>query len=186
MNIDHSIIWRRLDIPGHETARIYGDGDRWYLDGAAIFVFEHKPCRLEYLIECGPDWRTAFVNIDGWVGDDLIEIEISVSDRGGWVLNGEKIAAVRGCSDIDLNFSPVTNLLPIRRLNISAGELKKVRAAWLRFPSFDLEPLDQIYTALDETTVLYESGSGTRFTTELKVDGTGLVVEYPGYWKSEP
>ena len=65
---DHSILWRRLDTSGHETARVYGDEDGWYLDGSAIFLYEGNPCRLEYLIECDPDWRTRSATVDGWVG----------------------------------------------------------------------------------------------------------------------
>ena len=69
--------------------------------------------------------------------------------------------AVAGCVDLDLNFSPSTNLLPIRRLNLSVGQEAAVRAAWLRFPSFILEPLEQLYRRVDATTYRYESaGAG--------------------------
>ena len=184
MDNERSIIWKRLDVPGHEAVRLYCDEDGWYLDGAAIFVHDKEVCRIEYLIECDLDWRTVFVSLDGWVGDDLIDLEINVDDDRTWTLNGDKIGAVRGCIDIDLNFSPVTNLLPIRRLGLISGESKAVRAAWLRFPSFELEPLDQTYTRLNETTVRYESGGGN-FVTELLVDELGLVTKYPEYWTIE-
>ena len=99
-------------------------------------------------------------------------------------MNGEEIDEVEGCIDIDLNFSPVTNLLPIKRSNIAAGRSDDVRAAWLRFPSFKLEPLEQTYTRLDETTYRYES-SGGKFVCELKINGAGLVASYPGFFEIE-
>ena len=181
---DHSILWRRLDTSGHESARVYGDEDGWYLDGAAIFLHEGSPCRLEYLIECDPDWRTRSATIDGWVGEDIIEIEIAVSEEGVWYLNDEEIEAVEGCDDIDLNFSPITNLLPVRRLEIQSGGKEPVSAAWLRFPSFTLERLDQTYARLDDSTVRYESRDG-KFTRELKVNAAGLVLNYPDFWIAE-
>jgi hypothetical protein len=184
MSSEHSAIWRRIDMPGHEAVRVYGDGDGWYLDGAAVFLYEGKPCRLEYLIECDLDWRTAFISVDGWVGDEAVEHEIEVNQGDVWYLNGEEVPAVRGCIDIDLNFSPVTNLLPLRRLKPGVGEFKTVRAAWLRFPTFALEPLEQIYTRLDTATVRYDSGNG-RFVRELKVNEAGLVIDYPDYWTLE-
>lgn len=184
MDEEHSIIWRRLDMPGHESARVYGDEDGWYLDGAAVFLFEGKPCRLEYLVQCDPDWQTAFVTIDGWVGDQAIELEISTAAGDVWYLGDDEVSAVDGCVDIDLNFSPVTNLLPVRRLNLAVGDSKTVRAAWLRFPSLQLEPLDQTYTRIDDTTLRYESGGG-RFSTEIKIDHSGLVIEYPNFWLRE-
>lgn len=183
MDEEHSIIWRRLDKPGHESARVYGDGEGWYLDGAAIFLHEHQPCRLEYLIQCGMDWQTEFVSVDGWVGDEVVEIEIEVNKGDVWLLNGDEITSVQGCIDIDLNFSPVTNLLPLRRLDLAVGESQTVRAAWLRFPSFELEALDQIYTRIDETTVRYESGG--KFAAEFTVNDAGLVINYPEIWINE-
>ncbi len=180
---DHSILWRRIDTSGHETARVYGDDDGWYLDGSAIFLYEGSPCRLEYLIECDPDWSTRSVTIDGWVGEDVIECEISVSDDGMWYLNDQEIRTVEGCVDIDLNFSPVTNLLPLKRLELGVGESQDVRAAWLRFPSFSLEPLEQRYSRIDNSIYNYQSKTG--FEKDITVDNFGLVTEYPDFWIQE-
>jgi hypothetical protein len=40
--------------------------------------------------------------------------------------NGAAVSAVEGCIDIDLKYSPSTNLLPIRRLNLAIGESAEV------------------------------------------------------------
>lgn len=174
------MLWRRIDTTGLETVRIYSDDDGWILDGAAIFVHEGTACRLEYFIECDSDWGTVSVSVDGWVGDEAVDIEIEAEEDGSWFLNGREIAAVSGCVDIDLNFSPATNLLPLKRLDIGIGESETVRSAWLKFPSFELEPLEQSYTRIDETTVRYESGGG-KFVRDLKVNEDGIVVEYPDW-----
>jgi hypothetical protein len=91
---------------------------------------------------------------------------------------------VRGCTDLDLNFSPSTNLLPIRRLNLEIGQEAEVKAAWLRFPSFELEPLFQVYRRLGESVFRYESGGGS-FIAHLEVDASGFVTNYPGLWQAE-
>lgn len=184
MDDDHSILWRRLDMPGHESARVYGDDDGWYLDGAAIFLQGDKPCRLEYFIECDPDWHTTTVIVDGWVGDDVVAHEVTVNEQGVWLLDDVEIPAVKGCIDIDLNFSPITNLLPVRRLDLTVGRSAEVRAAWLRFPSFELEPLEQTYTRIDDTTLKYESHNG-EFVRELRINEAALVLEYPDFWVNE-
>ena len=169
-------------MPGHEAVRIYESEDGWLLDGAAIFLYDGKPCRLEYLVECDPEWRTWFATIDGFRGDDVVAIEIEI-DGDVWTLNGEEVDAVRGCVDIDLNFSPVTNLLPVKRLDLKVGEEKEVRAAWLRFPSFSLEPLEQSYKRIDNSLFNYRSSSG--FETTIKVDSNGLALEYGDIWVRE-
>ena len=181
---DQTILWRRLDTSGHESARVYADDDGWYLDGSAIFLHEGVPCRLEYLIECDLEWQTTFASIDGWLGDEVIAYEIEVDEDRTWFVNGEEAPGVEGCADIDLNFSPITNLLPLRRLDLKNGEAKSVRAAWLRFPSFELEPLEQTYTRVDESTVEYASRNG-EFFRSLKVNEAGLVIEYPDFWTAE-
>lgn len=88
------------------------------------------------------------------------------------------------CIDLDLNFSPSTNLLPIRRLGLAVGQEAEVKAAWLRFPSFTLEALKQLYRRIDVATYRYESAGG-RFVTELQVNEVGLVTRYPNFWQVE-
>jgi len=173
-------LWQWIDRPGHEASRLTRQGGGWLLAGTAAFAHEAKPCALTYAIECDAEWRTKRARVDGWVGERDIAIEIHVND--GWWMNGSEVAAVRDCIDVDLNFSPSTNLLPIRRLNLRVGEEASVRAAWLRFPSFALEPLAQRYTRIDETHVRYQSiASG--FEALLTVDSDGMVNDYPGVWR---
>jgi hypothetical protein len=84
--------------------------------------------------------------------------------------------------DVDLEISPSTNTLPIRRLNLAIGESRELTAAWVRFPELTVEPLAQRYTRLAERRYRYESVvSG--FTAELEVDDLGLVVTYEGLWQ---
>jgi hypothetical protein len=91
---------------------------------------------------------------------------------------------VAGCIDLDLNFSPSTNLLPIRRLDLAIGQEAEVQAAWLRFPSFTLERLEQLYRRIDVATYRYESAGG-KFVTELQVNAAGFVTHYPNAWQVE-
>jgi hypothetical protein len=59
-----------------------------------------------------------------------------------------------------------------------------VSAAWVRFPDFTLERLEQTYTRLTENSYRYESGGG-KFRCDLKVDASGLVLDYPGLWTAD-
>jgi len=179
-----SILWRRLDRPGHEAARLIRQPSGWQLSGSAVFLHEQQPCRLDYQIGCDAGWRTVSAHVSGWVGDETIAVEIKVDAAQRWYMNGEERLEVEGCTDLDLNFSPSTNLLPIRRLNLAISEAATVKAAWLRFPSFQLEPLEQVYRRLETTSYRYESAGG-RFVTELQVDAAGFVTDYPNIWTRE-
>ena len=118
------------------------------------------------------------------VGDHVIEIELTVSPDRRWLLNGKESPEVAGCIDLDLNFSPSPNLLPIRRLDLAVGQEMEVRVAWLGFPSFILEPLVQRYRRIDEISYRYESAGGS-FVTELRVNAEGFVTKYPNIWEAE-
>ena len=180
---ERAIIWQRLDRPGHEAVRLFFADSRWHLIGTAIFLDPSRPCRLNYQIECDNNWRTISTRVEGWVSTLLIEIDILVDANGRWNMNGNDCPQVAGCIDIDLNFSPLTNLLPIRRLKLDIGQESPVRAAWLRFPSFELELLEQTYRRTGEISYRYESAGG-KFVSDLEVDDFGLVVSYPGLWQT--
>jgi hypothetical protein len=181
---EESILWRRLDRPGHEAARLSRMGGGWNLSGTAVMAHEGQPCRLDYSIVCDSGWRTSGATIEGWVGSETIRFEITAGSSGAWRMNGSNRPEVEGALDLDLNFSPSTNLLPIRRLDLAVGEEARVRAAWLRFPSFALEPLEQSYRRVAESRYRYESAGG-RFVADLEVNAAGFVTLYPGFCQED-
>lgn len=179
------MLWRGIDLRGHEACRLYQVGTEWRLEGTAVFSSHNRVCGLSYLVACDSSWNTLRGMISGWFGDDSVKIELSVDPLyHRWQKNGVEKPDVSGCIDLDLNFSPSTNLLPIRRLNLGLGQQAEVKAAWLRFPSFELEPLSQVYTRLDEFTYRYSSAGG-KFVRDLTVNKFGFVTDYPGLWQAE-
>jgi hypothetical protein len=98
-----------------------------------------------------------------------------VDGEGNWSHDGQRLAQVAGCIDVDLEWSPSTNTLPIRRLGLAPGETKSVAAAWVRFPSLEVQRLEQSYERLAER---------RRFTADLAVDDDGMVLQYGVNWKA--
>lgn len=183
-SMSQSIIWRGIYFRGHEACRLLQRDNEWFLEGTAVFFGDEHSCRLSYLISCDSRWNTLRGSVSGWVGNQDVNVEVTVDEFHHWQLNGRNEAAADGCVDLDLNFSPVTNMLPIRRLNLAVGEQAEVKAAWLRFPSFELEPLLQVYSRLDEFRYRYSS-SGGKFVRDLTVNEVGFVVDYPGFWAAD-
>jgi hypothetical protein len=178
------VLWRRLDAPGHESARLVRRAAGWQLQGCAVFLQDGEPCRLEYAVACDAAWRTTSADVHGWMGARAIDLALAVDGAARWTRDGDPAPAVAGCLDVDLSFSPSTNLLPIRRLGLDVGQRAAVRAAWVRVPNWSLEVLPQVYTRTAERTYTYESDGG-RFRAELEVDEEGLVTRYPGLWERE-
>jgi hypothetical protein len=179
-----AMLWRRLDQPGHDAARLVERADGATLEGTAVFVEGGRPCRLDYRVECDAAWRTVAARVVGWLGDVAVDVTLAVDRERRWSLDGRSCPQVAGCDDVDLSFTPATNLLAIRRTGVAIGQRVAVRAAWLDFPVIALQPLEQIYGRLTDTSWRYESGGGT-FTARLETGAAGFVTAYPGLWQQE-
>jgi hypothetical protein len=178
-----TVVWQRLDEPGHDSARLSLESPHWRIAGTAVFARERRPCRLDYAVLCSTSWNTVSARVSGWLGDDLVDVELTVDAARRWTMNGVECPAVTGCLDVDLHFTPATNTLPIRRLELAIGREAPVRAAWLS-PDFSMQPLEQVYRRTGPATYRYESNGG-RFTAELEVAEAGLVTSYEGLWRAE-
>lgn len=195
---DHAtILWQRLDLPGHDIASLRHDAAPavhsadgvasvagWHLSGVAVLAHASRPSRMEYDIVCDSSWVTRSCTLRGYIGATPVALDITRNSRAEWTVGGAPAHMLNGCDDIDLGFTPATNLLPIRRLDLPIGAKAPVRAAWVKFPDLTLEVLEQTYTRLAHDRYLYESAGGA-FRRELLVDDVGFVVEYPDFWRAE-
>jgi hypothetical protein len=154
MPMTEIMLWRRVDLPGHEIAMLAAFDKGWKMSGTTIFSSEQGPCKLDYVVICDSTWRTNSARITGVIGGDEVDLAVSADAERKWHLNGVECGAVQGCIDIDLGFSPSTNLLPIRRLALDVGEEAAVKAAWLPFPSLRFELLPQLYRRDGDRTYL--------------------------------
>ena len=178
------VLWRRLDVPGHDSARLTFHRGRRHLAGTAVYAQDGRACRLDYEVTCDERWRTMSAVVDGWIGGEGVHLTLLVDAAGRWSCNGRNVLECAGCVDVDLSFTPATNLLPIRRLALDAGDESRVVAAWLRVPELTLSPLEQRYRRLDAERYAYESRNG-EFTAELTVNAAGFVTRYPPLWTEE-
>jgi hypothetical protein len=179
-----TILWRRKDRLGLEASSIEHGNPNWHIQGTVLVEEEGMPCRFDYAVVCDGAWRTLWARVSGWMGRVQVNHRVSRNLAGEWRHNGNPCPAVQGADDIDLAFTPATNLLPIRRLGLAVGGSAPVRAAWLRFPDFTLVPLDQVYRRETETRYRYESGGGS-FTATLDVNSDGIVLRYGEIWSAE-
>ena len=176
-----AVLWRRTDITGLEYFTLTGEPDAPMLAGTVIAMPDESPLRVEYAIRCTGAWRTAQTMVEMLHGGVRRSLQLTSTEALEWHRDGTHVAALDGCDDVDLSITPSTNTLPIRRLALAIGESRAVTAAWIRFPSLEIAPLDQRYTRVGERRYRYESGGGA-FVAELEVDDRGIVVDYPPAW----
>lgn len=89
--------------------------------------------------------------------------------------------ALAGALDCDLGLCPVTNTMPIRRLELLASAVPPTPLvmAWVEVPSLRVIRSDQVYaSSVEAGRVSYRSYSRD-FHAELSVDDDGVVLDYP-------
>ena len=175
-------LWRWLQGTGFERFEFVRAADEWLFRGTILTLANHVPAEARYEIVSDSSFRTrcAQVSLRDATGERALAI---VAENGRWFSNGSEIGAVSGAIDIDLGWSPSTNTLPIRRLNLEIGRSSgEFRAAWVRFPDLTLQPLPQEYVRLAERRYRYSSRGGA-FVANLQVDSEGLVLDYEGFWQ---
>jgi hypothetical protein len=180
-----SILWRRLDTPGHDACRLERDSAGWRLEGAAVFRHEGAAAQLAYRVVCDLQWRTQHGEVHGWLGADAVDLMIAKTDAGGWMVNGAVAANPGNCVDLDFGFTPATNLLQLRRLALNAGQAADAPAAWLDVSARALELLPQRYERRTDATYWYEAPS-VGYAALLEVAPSGFIRRYPGLWEEEP
>jgi hypothetical protein len=180
------ILWRRLDLPGHDAASIRISGEGTVLSGMAVFQ-EGAPTALGYVVHADREWRTTEARVRGWYGWESIDLRLRRDDAGTWTVNDVICPGVEGCIELDLSFTPATNLLPLRRLALAVGRSAEVRSAWLEWPGVQLTPLVQRYSRRSEYDYEYESDlpGGELFRSTLRVQPEGWVLDYAGLWRAE-
>lgn len=117
-------------------------------------------------------------------GVQPVALSIERTNTGLWTLNGLVVSRLENCVDLDLGFTPATNLLPIRRLNLVEGQSAEVPAAWLNVAAGTLDVLPQRYQRRSKVTYWYEAPS-VHYAALLEVASTGFVLQYPRLWEVE-
>lgn len=179
-----SFRWRRLDLPGTDRATLTTTETGYLLLGHAQFLDRHRSVDLRYSVQTSPTWRTQRAHVEGIGPEGPVLLDVTHVPDQPWILNGEAFSSLAGCEDIDLGFTPSTNLVSLRRLHLELGASAEVTAAWLEYPGLRLAPLRQVYDRLPDGRYAYRCPD-LPFQAMLKVNEEGFVTSYPPLWEPE-
>ncbi len=174
--------WQRLDRPGSDACRLLQHDDGWQLKGHAVFDHDGDPAALRYTIDCNHHWHTRKGRVEGWIGRTEVDLRIDHPPQGNWKLNGTAYPALADCVDLDLAFTPATNVLPLRRLRLPEGRDIPAPAAYLNLTASVLDRLDQTYRRLTPTTVAY-AAPAFGYAAHLEHVPVGFITDYPNLWR---
>jgi hypothetical protein len=179
-------VWISEDEPGIEDVQITHEPTKGTeFSGAVVRLWEGRPLRVTYNLVCDTGWRVRELQMAGEseaVGYHTLHL---ISDgAGNWHDDKDQpLDALQGCIDVDIMLTPLTNTLPIRRLQLAPGESREISVVYVAAPDLSVRPFRQRYTRLDDGQRYRYESLDSGFTAELPVDDDGLVVDYPGIWR---
>jgi uncharacterized protein len=138
--------------------------------------------RLDYRLDASSEWVTRRLEVEAGGEDWSRRFELTRDGEGTWRTSGAEEEALQGAVDCDLAFSPLTNLMPIRRhgLHEHPGQRDFVMA-WVTVPDLEVHASRQRYEHVRPGVVRFtDLGMHAGFTAELALDADGVVLEYPG------
>jgi hypothetical protein len=180
-----AFFWRKMDNPGADSCRLIKLSSGWRLSGAAVFWEAPHACHFHYDVVADVAFRTKSATVVGYLGKKAIDIQIRSAGTGSWRVNGALNSKVAECIDVDLGFTPATNLLALRRLALKVGQHAEAPAAYLEFPSLRFTKLPQRYERTGRTAYAYEAPT-VGYSGTLQVSPIGAIVQYPGLFELVP
>ena len=177
---NHEIVWSGIRTSSLDYCTVRRENGGWLFAGLLIVKPKANPFAVRYEISTDERFNTRSLNIEK---TELgLEKRVKIESRhGSWFVNGRERRDLNECSDVDMEASPVTNTLPIRRNRLKVGQKVNLAVAWVRFPALEVSTLQQRYERLSARKYLYQSSSG--FSAELEVNRFGLVTRYGDIWK---
>ena len=174
MTLNRSIRWRGLDLATIEHCHVIANGRDTRIRGAVI----GPDFGLFYRLKLDENGHTRTVKIERADGRQL---ELFCDGAGGWSDDrAEPLPALRGCVDVDIWPTPLTNSLPLWRSQFELDRPVRFAMAWIDATEMTVKRSEQVYTKLDDAHFRYQSGDFERVIT---VDEDELAVLYPGIFE---
>ena len=178
MSLNKTIRWRGLDPASLEHCHVLSTPRDTRIRGTIIT----PDFGLYYRIKLDDAGRVRTLKLER---TDGAQLELFADGEGNWSDDrAEPLAGLRGCFDLDIWPTPLTNSLPIWRCSWTDNVPQSMFMAWVDATTMTLRRVEQTYTRLDATHFRFQSDGG-RFERILQVDGDGLVVDYPGLFTTD-
>jgi len=172
----HHVLWHCPLLASSEYASLGLHGTGYRLAGTVVLPIGAAPGRIDYEVVVDDAWLPRVAAVSIVTPDWQQRIDLRSYGDGVWELGGVPAAYLDGCADVDLGWTPMTNTVPIRRLDLAVEQTARITAAWVRFPELDVVANAQTCTRLAADRWRYQSAD---YDFALVTDPrSGLVRAY--------
>lgn len=189
----HVLVWSGLGGFRTDVAHASFDRGRLSAHGTQIGV-DPEGYRLDYQLETDDRLVTTRLQVEfqgcGWSRS----IDLRRDPASGWDCQatavgrpdlpppGGDMRPLEAALDCDLAFSPLTNLMPVRREGLLQEGSRDFLMAWVAVPALQVLPSEQTYEHLRRDaggSMVRYTGRHRGFTGDLRFDEHGFVRIYP-------
>ncbi len=184
-NAVRNVYWTPWSAPGVEQLLMTDHGDRISAFSLILRPLGGQHLRIRIGYHADAQWNTRRVMVATADAEetDPRRVVLESDGQGHWQMMEQPAPQFDGCLDADVEITPFSNTVPIRRLGMAEGASVETKAVYVPVPSLTPRVVHQRYTCLEQLgpsggTYRYENlDSG--FSADLKVDADGLVMDYP-------
>lgn len=181
------LLWQADDGRGLEGTRLTLHGGGLRALGRSVHTDPDGDFTASYRLVVADDGTVERLSVTSATAGRERHLTINRTEDGFWLLDpgaGGTRAEFGGALDVDLAHSPMFNTLPIRRLGLhrEPGE-HTLPVVFVSLPDLEVSLVEQHYatrSVLDATGAATVSFGRDGSTTDLTVDGDGVVLSYPG------
>ncbi|WP_354697962.1 hypothetical protein DSM112329_03621 [Paraconexibacter sp. AEG42_29] len=184
--LPHQVAWRHgTSREGIEVAFLHRSSHGYLIDGRTVAVEDGHGWAVRYHIALDAQWQLRHAVVTTFADADPEErmTTLDYDGDGRWRVDGLPAPQLKGCLDLDLECSALTNAFPVRRLSPGVGDEFDAPAAYVRIAAEAPRRADQTYRRIDD-----EDGRSRYdyhapefdFQAVIEYDGSGFVVAYPG------
>ncbi len=195
-----TLMWRRLDVPGTEIAFVTEQTGRLAVRGSQ-HALDPVPYSLTYQLHVGAERTALAAHAEGADWSRRLELarvaerwHVTTESHGASDLaafDGEQLRPpappgiadpdqLRDALDVDLGGSPMTNSLPLRRLQMlhrEPGWSTRILTAWVLPPTLEVVPSVQSYAVEGSRLIRYGDASSSLL---VEYASDGWVAHYQG------
>lgn len=180
-----TVLWRHLGTPGHDLCRLaQAEDGGWHLEGMAVFRHGRQACGLAYALQLDAHWHARHAQVTGHWGRTPVALAVDRVPGAAvaWQADGVPLPWADGLLDVDLGFTPATNLPALRRLRLRTGQSAEAPALWLAVPGLRWQRLQQRYQRVGRFAYDY-AAPDVGYRGRLQVARDGAVEHYPGLFE---
>lgn len=149
------------------------------VEGTTTATEDGRSWIVDYVIQLDESWLTRSARIVGRSGGSTVVTVIEADGLGNWRVDGVAAPRLRGCLDLDLEASAMTNTFPVHRLRLPAEQAVAAPAAYVRAVGLTVDRLEQTYSRSGQGHYDY-AAPAFDFACRLVYDQYGLIIDYPG------